>query len=97
MMVVVAAHPPLQPSDPTTATSTVIIIHSFIPDISIAPLQVHYYSQALPTTSRYCVGVNTPKRYRQLRVKDLPKVPTWWLEWDSNLRPSRGKAPNWPP
>jgi len=27
-------------------------------------------------------------------VKDLPKVPTWWLEWDSNLRPSRRKAPN---
>src|SRR6218665_1841856 len=25
------------------------------------------------------------KRYRQLRVKDLTKVPTWWLEWDSNL------------
>jgi len=28
-----------------------IIIHSFIPDISIAPLQVHYYSEALPTTA----------------------------------------------
>jgi len=27
-------------------------IHSFIPDISIAPLQVHYYySEALPTTA----------------------------------------------
>ena len=25
-------------------------IRSFIPDISIAPLQVHYYSEALPTT-----------------------------------------------
>ena len=33
------------------------------------------------------------KRYRQLRVKDLPKVPTWRLEWDSNLRPSGRKAP----
>ena len=30
----------------------------------------------------YCDRVNTPKRYRQLRVKDSPKVPTWWLEWD---------------
>jgi len=29
--------------------------------------------------------------YRQLRVKDLPKVPLWWLEWDSNQWPS---APN---
>src|SRR6218665_599877 len=25
----------------------------------------------------YCVGVNTPKRYRHLRVKDLPKVLKW--------------------
>jgi len=24
--------------------------------------------------------------YRQLRVKDLPKVPTWWLEVESNQR-----------
>jgi len=24
---------------------------SFIPNISIAPLQVHYYSEALPTTA----------------------------------------------
>src|SRR6218665_2278183 len=45
---------------------------------------------------RYSVGVNTPKRYRQLRVKDLPKVPTWRLKWDSNLRLSRCKAPNLP-
>src|SRR6218665_72723 len=38
-----------------------------------------------------------PKRYRQLRVKDLPKVHTWrLLEWDSNLRPSGRKAPNLP-
>jgi len=27
------------------------IFESFIPDISIAPLQVHYYSEALPTTA----------------------------------------------
>src|SRR6218665_1989241 len=33
------------------------------------------------------------KRYRQQRVKDLPKVPTWRPEWDSNLRPSGRKAP----
>ena len=39
---------------------------SFIPDISIAPLQVHCCSEALPTQYGYCVGVNTLKRYRQL-------------------------------
>ena len=27
------------------------MIHSFIPDISIAQLQVHYYSEALSTTA----------------------------------------------
>src|SRR6218665_3703526 len=64
-------------------------IHSFNPDISIAPLEVHYYSVALsyPDHSN-SVGVYTTKRYRQpytvytvyniyyiLLVKDLPKVP----------------------
>ena len=44
----------------------------------------------------HCVGVNTPKCYRQLWVKDLPKVPMWRLEWDSNLRPSGHKASNLP-
>src|SRR6218665_1798465 len=28
----------------------------------------------------------TPKRHRQLRVKDLPKIPTWRLKRDSNPR-----------
>jgi len=32
--------------------------------------------------------------HRQLEVKDLPKVPTWWLERDSNPRPfDSTKAP----
>ena len=39
-----------------------LFIHSFIPAISIAPLQVLYYSEALPTTARipdgYCIGVS---------------------------------------
>jgi len=28
-----------------------LVIHSFIPDISIAPVEVHYYSEALSTTA----------------------------------------------
>ena len=48
-------------------------IHLFIPDISIAPLQVHYYSEALPTQHGYCVGVSRRKRHRQLRMKDVCK------------------------
>src|SRR6218665_3329300 len=27
---------------------------------------------------------------------NLPKVPMWWLDWDSNLRPSGRKAPKLP-
>src|SRR6218665_1278308 len=34
--------------------------------------------------------------YRQLRVKNLIKVPTWRLEVESNLRPSAPKALNQP-
>src|SRR6218665_3609023 len=35
--------------------------------------------------------------YRQkLRMKDLSKITTWQIEWDSNLRPSRCKAPYLP-
>ena len=47
----------------------------------------------------YYVGVNTPKHYRQLWVKDLPTVSTWRLEWDSNLRPfgREGKLTTEPP
>src|SRR6218665_1645917 len=34
------------------------------------------------------------RSYRQLRVKDLPNVPTWRLEVESNQRPSAPKAPD---
>jgi len=37
-----------------------------------------------PNTARTLCRSFTPKRHRQLRVKDLPKVPIWWL--DSNVR-----------
>ena len=42
-------------------------------------------SEVLPTTAIDTVsGVYTPKRYRQLQVKDLPKVSTWRLARDLN-------------
>ena len=66
--------------------------HSFTPDISITPLQL----QRPRLQQRYCVRVNTTKCFRQLWVKDLPKVPTWRLEWDSNLRPYGRKTPYLP-
>src|SRR6218665_156541 len=35
--------------------------NSFIQVVSIAPLQVHYYSEALPTQHEYCVEVSRRK------------------------------------
>src|SRR6218665_1312668 len=66
-----------------------------IDSIYIASLQIHYYSEALPTAWILCRSF-TPKCHRQLRVKDLPKVPTWRLEWDSNQRHFGRKATNLP-
>jgi len=45
-----AASEPVTTEKHTSAEATVFI-HSFILDISIAPLQVHYYSEALPNTA----------------------------------------------
>ena len=72
-------------------------IHSFIQAMSIAHLQVHYYSEALPT-QRGCILCRnfTPKRHRQLWVKDSPKIPTWRLERESNPWPFRRKASTLP-
>jgi len=38
----------------------VLLNHSFIQAICIAPLQVDFYSESLPTPHGYCVGV--PRR-----------------------------------
>ena len=54
-----------------------------------SPLQVHYYSEALPTQHGYILCRSfAPKRHRQLWVKDLSKVTTWRLERDLNPRPA---------
>src|SRR6218665_1012380 len=47
-------------------------------------------------TARILCWSFTSRRHRQLRVKDLPKVPTWRLERDSNPRPFGQKASNLP-
>src|SRR6218665_1210870 len=47
-------------------------------------------------TARILCRSFTPKSHRQLRVKDLPKVPTWQLDRDSNPRPSGRKASTLP-
>ena len=72
-------------------------IHSFIHrghfySASSSPLLLR---SALDTGRILCRSF-TPKRHRQLWVKDLPKVPTWRLERDSNPRPSGRKASTLP-
>ena len=49
-----------------------------------------------PDTARTLCGNFTPKRHRQLQVKDLPKVPTGRLERESHPRPLGRKASTQP-
>src|SRR6218665_1820489 len=64
----------------------------------------HFYSasssplllRGAPDTARILCQSFTPKRHRQLREKDLPKVTTWRLGRDSNPRPFGRKATNLP-
>ena len=48
--------------DPVNAQDAATKSYSFIPAIYIAPLQVLYYSEALPTTARILYRSFTPKR-----------------------------------
>ena len=52
--------------------------------------------RSAPETARILCRSFTPKRHRQLLVKDLPKVFTRRLERDSNPRPFGRKATNLP-
>src|SRR6218665_1828398 len=68
-------------------------IHSaYFYSASSSPLPL----RGAPNTARTLCQSFTPKRHRQLRVKNLSKVPTWQLERDSNQRPFGRKASNLP-
>ena len=58
-------------------------IHFIHSDHFYSPSSSSLLLRSAPDTARSF----TPKRHRQLFVKDLPKVPTWRLEWESNPRP----------
>src|SRR6218665_3339935 len=70
-------------------TVTTLSIHSFIHS-------GHFYSapssplllRGAPDYSTDTVSEFHAEAHRQLQVKDLPKVPTWRLERESNPRPS---------
>jgi len=71
-----------------TLIKSVLFIHSFR-IFCIVPLQV------LWGASDYSIdNVSELTRRSATDNCDLPKVPMWRLEWNSNLRPSVRKAPN---
>src|SRR6218665_3497202 len=70
----------------------VIVLFVFYLSISIALLTACAFQKRSRPQLDTVTGVYTPKRYRQLRVKDFPKVPSWRLEWYSNPPPSALKA-----
>ena len=58
------------------------MVHSFIHSdyfysASSSPLLL----RGAPDTARILCRSFTPKRHRQLRAKNLPKVPMWWPSW----------------
>src|SRR6218665_1713563 len=48
-------------------------VHSFIQTISIAPLQVHFYSEALPTQHGYCAGVSRRSATGNCELRTCPR------------------------
>src|SRR6218665_3029073 len=50
-----------------------ICVHSFIQTISIVPLQVNYYSEALPTQHGYCAGVSHRSTTGNYELRTCPR------------------------
>jgi len=70
-----------------------IFIHSgYFYSASSSPLLL----RGAPDTARILCRSFMPKHHRQLQAKDLPKLPTWRLERDSNPQPFAQKATNLP-
>ena len=76
---------------------TVALVHSFIHS-------GHFYTapssplllRGTPDYSTDTVSEFHAEAHRQLQVKDLPKVPTWRVELESNPRPSGWKSSSQP-
>ena len=49
------------------------LIGSFIQTISIGPLQVHFYSEALPTQHGYCAGVSRRSAKGNYELRTFPR------------------------
>ena len=70
-------------------STTLTFTYSFIQAISIAPLQVHYYSEALPTQHGYCVGVSCWSATGKCELRTCPRylhVRGGWNHYPSDQR-----------
>jgi len=75
------------------ATDSEMFIHSgYFYSVSSSPLLL----RGAPDTARILRRSFTPKRHRQLWVKDFPKVLTWRLEWELYSWPFGRKASTLP-
>src|SRR6218665_253830 len=73
------------------------IFHSFIHSgYFYSALSSPLLLRSAPDTARILCRGFTLKRHRQQRVKDLLKVPTWWLDRDLNPRLSGREASTLP-
>jgi len=61
----------VSPLHPISATN--IHPHSFIQTISIAPFQVHFYSETLPTQHGYCAGVSRRSTTGNCELRTCPR------------------------
>src|SRR6218665_831472 len=77
---------------PTPPSSVTYFIDGPFYSESSSPLLL----RVAPETARILCRSFTSKCHRQLREKDLPKVPRWPLERDSNPRSFGRKAPSLP-
>src|SRR5688572_10274113 len=73
-----------------------IFIHSFIHFRYLYSAPSIFLLRGAPDYSADTESEFHAEAHEQLRVKDLPRVPTWQLEVDSNPQPSGCKAPNIP-
>ena len=70
-------------------------IHSVIQASSIAPHQVPYYSDALPTQQGYCVGVSHRSTAGNCELRTCPKLATLWTKGAESTNKPPCTPHNW--
>src|SRR5678816_3141380 len=74
----------------------IVLIHSFIHFRYLYSAFSRFLLRGAPDYSADTESEFHAEAHEHLRVKDLPRIPTRWLEVDSNPQPSGCKAPKTP-